>query len=85
MLPLYHVNASGNCWLRLFATAGEAGECVNITRLSVGGETVVGRVEKPLENRGGIQFRLRAEPRRLRRKSQNLEMAVSFNQSSTVF
>jgi hypothetical protein len=60
-------------------TAGEAGEYVNINLLSVGGETVVGRVEKPLENRGGIQFRLAVKHRRLRRKSRNFKLAVSFN------
>jgi hypothetical protein len=37
----------------------EMSEYVNINVLTVGGETVVGRVEKPLEHRGGIQFRFR--------------------------
>src|SRR5665213_3147762 len=47
----------------------------NRFQLSVGGEMVVGRVEKTLENRGGIQFRFAVKHRRLRRKSRNFKMA----------
>ena len=53
--------------------------------LSGGGEIVVGGVQKPLENRGGIQFRTRHLQLRSPRNFAKIKLAVSFGQSSNLF